>query len=114
MAVVLVGGLLATFDSNMRLVENGSVKIVDGMITAVGPATQIPVSPADAFIDAKDCLVMPGFTNAHCHSIEAWGKGRTDRMVLEAWLDAIFPPIDRLPAEFIRLAVLLCAAEMLK
>ena len=35
-------------------------------------------------------------------------------MPLEAWLDAIFPAIDRLPAEFIRVAVLLIAAEMLK
>ena len=51
---------------------------------------------------------------AHCHSIEAWGRGRTDRMPLEAWLQAVFPPLDQLAAPFIRVAVLLTAAEMLK
>ena len=114
MAVVISNGLVATFDEAMRLIENGSVKIVDGMIAAVGPASNIRASPTDTLIDAGGCLVMPGFTNGHCHSIEVWGKGRTDRMPLEAWLEAIFPAIDRLPAEFIRVAVLLIAAEMLK
>jgi 5-methylthioadenosine/S-adenosylhomocysteine deaminase len=114
MAVVISNGLVATFDEEMRLIENGSVKIVDGVIAAVGSASDIPPSSSDTAIDAGGCLVMPGLTNGHCHSIEVWGKGRTDRMPLEDWLDAIFPAIDQLPAEFIRVAVLLIAAEMLK
>jgi 5-methylthioadenosine/S-adenosylhomocysteine deaminase len=114
MAVVISNGLVATFDEEMRLIENGSVKIVDGKIASVGPAVEVRASPSDTVIDAGGCLVMPGFTNAHSHSIEVWGRGRTDRMALESWLEAIFPPIDRLSAEFIRTAVLLIAAEMLK
>ena len=114
MAVVISNGLVATFDEQMQLIENGSIKIVDGTIAAVGAAVDVRASPSDTVIDAGGCLVMPGFTNGHCHSIEVWGRGRTDRMALEAWLESIFPAIDRLPAEFIRVAVLLIAAEMLK
>ena len=53
-------------------------------------------------------------TNAHCHSVEVWARGRADVMALEPWLAEIFPPLDTLSPDLIRLSALLISAEMLK
>lgn len=46
-------------------IKNGEILIEDGKIKAVGTALEIP---ADCeVIDATDCIVSPGFIDAHCH-----------------------------------------------
>src|SRR5262249_35182139 len=43
-------------------------------------------------VDARDCLVTPGFVNLHTHSPMALLRGVADDLPLERWLrDAIFP-----------------------
>lgn len=114
MAVIVSNGLLVTFDDEARLIEKGAIRLENGIVTAVGPTTEIVVEVGDTVIDAADCLILPGFTNAHSHSPEVWGRGRADGMKLEPWLDLIFSPLDTLPPSALRIAILLTSAEMLK
>jgi cytosine/adenosine deaminase-related metal-dependent hydrolase len=113
MRIRITNGLVAAFDGDFRLSANACVDIADGVIVSVGaPSADAP--PDCRIIDASGCLVMPGLTNAHCHSTEAWAKGRSEGTDLEAWFGTTFPNIDTLPDELIRIAGLLVAAEMLK
>ncbi|MBN1488835.1 MAG: amidohydrolase family protein [Phycisphaerae bacterium] len=45
-------------------IENGAVEVVDGRITAVGPAG--PIASPHA-VDFGECVLLPGFVNAHTH-----------------------------------------------
>lgn len=112
MPIRIANGLVATFDRDMRLLPDTTVSIVDDVISKVGG--ELHEGTTCLTIDARDCLVMPGFTNAHCHSTEAWAKGRSEGTMLEAWLSSTYAHIDTLPDDLIRVAGLLVAAEMLK
>jgi 5-methylthioadenosine/S-adenosylhomocysteine deaminase len=114
MALVVTKGLVVTFDDARRLIPNGAVRIDGGRIATVAQASEIEIHDSDTVIDASNGLVFPGFTNAHSHSVEVWARGRVEGMRLEAWLDAVFPPLDRLQPEYLRFAILLTASEMLK
>ncbi|MCH7813021.1 MAG: amidohydrolase family protein [Planctomycetes bacterium] len=47
-----------------RLLDNGAVRIEDGVIAEVGPRRDLGGGPVE---DLGDCLLMPGFVNAHIH-----------------------------------------------
>lgn len=114
MHIRITNGLVATLDREMRLLPDTTVSIADGVITAIGTDSVLGDRVEALTIDARGCLVMPGLTNAHCHSTEAWAKGRSEAEALEYWLSTTFPNIDTLPDEILRIAGLLIAAEMLK
>ena len=115
MRIQINNGLVATLDRDMRLLPDTTVSIADGLISKVGgDAIDVADCGETLTIDARGCLVMPGLTNAHCHSTEAWAKGRSEAEALESWLSATFPNIDTLPDDLLRIAGLLIAAEMLK
>lgn len=113
MRIRITNGLVATFDQDFRLLPDANVAIADGLITAVGDTADNDAASWHT-IDASGCLVMPGLTNAHTHSTEAWAKGRSEGAGLEAWYALTFPNIDSLSDEFVRISGLLIAAEMLK
>ncbi len=113
MRIRITHGLVATLDRDMRLLADTSVAIADGVITGLG-GDPTGDGPQTLTIDASGCLVMPGLTNAHCHSTEVWAKGRSEGTALESWLAAIFPPLDTLPDDVVHVGGLLVAAEMLK
>jgi guanine deaminase len=72
--------------------------------------------PADAqVLDASHLLLLPAFVNAHTHSPEALARGRAPMERLDGWLGVQYAAgEDRLPAEDIRRAILLCAAETIR
>src|SRR3990170_2627072 len=88
-AWVLAGG-----PEGSRLVENGAVRIADGLIVEVGPAPRIGSAGAD---DLGDCLLLPGFVNAHTHLELSHLAGRVQPGFAEAtpggdfveWLDRL-------------------------
>lgn len=114
MRIRITNGLVATLDRDMRLLPDATVSIADGVISKIGDDSYIDDCEGTLTIDARGCLVMPGLTNAHCHSTEAWAKGRSEAEALESWLSATFPNIDTLPDNLLRISGLLIAAEMLK
>lgn len=62
----------------LGLVENASVVIENGLVTAVGPAGQ----NADQAIDAAGACVLPGFVDSHTHLVFAGDRAQefTTRM----------------------------------
>ncbi len=95
MRSMIVSGKYLVADAD-TVVPNGAVYVEDGRVVEVGPAAGIAVRrKADETLGGEDCLVVPGFVNAHGH-----GKGITDFQrgagddTLEVWKFRGFPPID--------------------
>ena len=62
-SVAITGGRVVPIDGDP--VENGTVVIVDGRITAVGADVEIPAGIE--VVDAAGKWVLPGFVDAHAH-----------------------------------------------
>ena len=110
--IAIVGGLIMT---------NGPLGIVDGdllidgsRIVAVeaGTAQQ---RAADAVIDARGCLVMPGLVQAHVHLCQTLFRGLADDMDVIDWLrERIWPLEQAHDASTMRASCELGVAEMLR
>jgi cytosine/adenosine deaminase-related metal-dependent hydrolase len=62
---ILRGGYVLTMDPALGDLERGDVRIVGGVIDAVGPELD---SRGLEVIDATDTIVMPGFVDTHRHT----------------------------------------------
>jgi len=63
------------------IVLNGGVAVIDGRIAAVGPSAEIAARyDADRTIDARGCVVLPGFVDPHTHLV--FGRTREDEFEL--------------------------------
>jgi cytosine/adenosine deaminase-related metal-dependent hydrolase len=100
--------MIVTLDQSANVLMRDNVVVEGGRIAAVGGS-----AVAGDVLDASGGLVMPGLLNAHCHSPETLARGIVDRIGYENWLGAIWPYLDGLTPEQIRIAVLLGCAEML-
>src|SRR5690242_18099839 len=74
--VTLAGPARPRLGSEMRqlaIVEDGAVLARDGVIVAVGATSEVAaLAAAGALrIDASNCVVMPGFVDAHTHPVFA-------------------------------------------
>ena len=58
-------------------IENGQLIVEQGRIREIFPDTSLPVQ--GELIDLSDCLIFPGFVNAHCHLSLSVLKGRIPR-----------------------------------
>jgi imidazolonepropionase len=60
--------------SELSIIDDGAVLVRDGIIVAVGPASEVSLQANDdeAFwVNAEKCVVMPGFVDAHTHPVFA-------------------------------------------
>lgn len=48
-------------------IPGGAVAVQDGRILAVGPATELVLRFGPPTADYSDCVILPGFVNAHTH-----------------------------------------------
>lgn len=58
--------------SRLRVIDNAEIHIVNGMIVNVGPSASLaPLDPVIKcnVLDAKGCVVMPGFVDSHTHLV---------------------------------------------
>jgi 8-oxoguanine deaminase len=58
--------ILVTMDAARREISGGGVFVRDNLIEQVGPSADLPVT-ADAVIDARGRVVLPGLVNTHHH-----------------------------------------------
>lgn len=52
---------------NGEPMESGAVRIQDNIIVECAPLEEIQVRRHESVIQLKDCILSPGFVNAHCH-----------------------------------------------
>jgi len=112
----LHGGTLLTMNARADVLADSVVEIKAGKITAVRSDKNFK-PPADAVaISTKDCLVTPGFVNAHTHTGMTLLRGIADDMPLRPWLEEKIFPLEAKwgKPDFVYFGTLLAAAEMIK
>lgn len=68
----------------LAIIENGAVVIREGVIKATGDThTLVRDYPDEAKMDAKGCVVMPGFVDAHTHLVWAGNRAAEFEMRLQ-------------------------------
>ncbi len=106
--------LLATFDDDAREIPGGSLFARDGVIEAVGAASDVPAH-ADRVIDARNLVVLPGLVNTHHHFFQTLTRNipAAQDAGLFDWLTTLYPIWGRLDAEAVRAATAVAIAELL-
>jgi cytosine/adenosine deaminase-related metal-dependent hydrolase len=69
-SLLIKNAYIATADPTQRVIVNGAVYVVNGVISMVGETSAVIAAhpTADRVIDASGKLVMPGFINTHWHA----------------------------------------------
>lgn len=100
--------------SDDNVIENGYLGTDGKKIAFVGK--EIPVDyKYDTVIDATGKTVMPGFSNAHCHTAMTILRSYSEGYKLQEWLnEKIFPVEDKLMGNEIYWGTMLGIAEMLR
>mmetsp|Transcript_87155 Transcript_87155/g.154307 ORF Transcript_87155/g.154307 Transcript_87155/m.154307 type:complete len:580 (+) Transcript_87155:60-1799(+) len=80
---VLLQRVLMPFSTN----ERKDVLISGGRISKIACAGSL--STTGVTMDCTERLLMPGFVNAHTHSIEHWTKGLIKPLPLELWVQQL-------------------------
>jgi len=91
------------------------VLVAQDRITRVAPNIDITDDQVRV-IDGREQLLIPGFVNAHAHSMEVLEKGRYESLPLELWMLYTYPPLQskHLDPRLCYLRTLLGAMEMVK
>ncbi|MEC5160705.1 8-oxoguanine deaminase [Janthinobacterium sp. CG_23.3] len=65
------------------------VRVADGVITQMGKA--LPALPGERVLDARDCVIYPGWVNTHHHLFQSLLKGVPAgiNLTLSPWLQAV-------------------------
>jgi 5-methylthioadenosine/S-adenosylhomocysteine deaminase len=104
-------------DEAMTVIESGAVAIDDGVILAVGPASEIREAyTAAQVLPGANRVVMPGLVNGHSHAAMTLLRGVADDLALMDWLNNyIFPAeVQFVDAEFVRIGTELACWEMIR
>ncbi len=114
MDLLIKNGLILTMNTDMKIIENGAVRVRDGVIIAVGNPEDTSSSIPTREIDAQGGIIMPGLVNSHTHAAMTLFRGLADDLPLMVWLhDHIFPAESRITADMVYRGALLACAEML-
>jgi imidazolonepropionase-like amidohydrolase len=71
--IAIIGGTILDMTARAPIV-NGTVVVVDGRITAVGPSGHVAVPPGATIVNAAGKTVMPGLWDMHSHFEQVeWG-----------------------------------------
>ena len=90
------GGTVLTMDPDRRVLDPGYVAVRGSEIIGVGPDDQCPYPDAVRVIDAQGHAVLPGFVDAHAHSLDILIRGGvSDDRRLYDWLVNINLPAAR-------------------
>jgi len=108
---------IATFDDARTELRNASLFIRDQRIAYIGPTDQLPPQAlhADATLDARGCLVLPGLINTHHHMYQSLTRAipAVQDAELFSWLRGLYPIWARLTPEMIHVSTQVSMAELL-
>lgn len=79
-ALLIINGIVVTLGEHNRIINDGAVLVVDGVIEAVGKAATVKKKARGArVLNAKGRVIMPGFINAHMHLYSTYCRGLTPK-----------------------------------
>lgn len=121
----LLSNVLMPADSGYTRAD---ILLAHGKIAHIGqPRAPLPPSleaPQPLTIDCTERMVLPGFVNAHTHSVEHWSHGLIKPLPLELWVqqllrheprgvDGWYGPdsFGKVPADMIKISAILCGVE---
>ena len=112
--LLIVNGIVLTFDANNTEIRNGVVAVSKDSITAVGPASELSDWSASRVVDAGGGIIMPGLINSHTHASMTCFRGLADDLQLMTWLNEhIFPAEAKLDKQKVYSGAMLACAEMI-
>lgn len=111
--LLIKGGTLVTLDKKNR-VSPGSILVENGRISEIGEIPATSYLSDTTCIDASDCLVLPGFVQAHIHLAQTLFRGFAEDLALLDWLKERIWPLEAAHNESsLRLSTRLGLAELL-
>ncbi|MCA1633199.1 MAG: 5'-deoxyadenosine deaminase [Acidobacteria bacterium] len=109
--ILIKGGTNVTMDARGSVLE-GDLLVRGGLIESVGGAHG---GIADETIDARGCVVLPGFVQSHVHLCQTLFRGTADDLELIDWLKKRVWPLEAAhDAESVRASARLAVAELIK
>lgn len=110
--LAIVGGQLLTLARPEFEPVRGTLLVRDGIIVAVNQDRR---PPARQIIDARGKVVMPGFVDAHAHSIHLLMRGMSDGLRYHEWLQRLmYRALPHYEAEDALIASQLFCAEAIR
>ncbi len=104
---------VVTLDADGTILRGADILITDGVIQQIGPVP--PDTHADEIIDAADCVALPGFFNAHCHSPMTFERGWAEDLPFPRWLnEKIWVAESALTPDDVYWGAALAACEMIR
>jgi len=85
------GGTILTMNPSREILR-GDVLVSDGAIEALGDVD--PNLRADALVDARDAVILPGFVQAHVHLCQTLFRNCADDLPLLEWLRRRIWPLE--------------------
>ncbi|MEP2030979.1 MAG: 8-oxoguanine deaminase [Paracoccaceae bacterium] len=99
-----------TMDDQRRELSSCDIKLIDGVITAIGTGLR----NSGAVIDAQNCVVTPGLVNTHHHLYQTLTRavpGGQDALLF-GWLQTLYPIWSRFGPDEMRVSAMVGLAEL--
>lgn len=106
--------VVVTMDDMRRELARASVLVRGPAIEAIGPAAAL-AADADAVIDARGHVVIPGLVNTHHHMFQSLTRAVPEAQNAElfGWLRTLYPIWARLTPEMVGVSTQVAMAELL-
>lgn len=114
--MIVFGGTAVTMNAQSEEIGDAVIEIKNGKIASLRSQPGYKPPAGAKAVDATNCLVTPGFVNAHTHTGMTFLRGIGDDMPLKKWLTEKIFPLERKwgNPEFVYWGTLLAAAEMIR
>ena len=115
--LIIKGDHIVSMDADGSVYKDAAVAVDDGIILAIGPASEILTAyQSNKLLEGDNRVVMPGLINGHSHAAMTLLRGIAEDMALLDWLTKyIFPAeLEFVDAEFVRIGTELACWEMIR
>ena len=115
--LIIEGDYVVSMDVDGAVYENAAIAVDEGLIVAIGSASEISSAYRSAStLQGKNRVVMPGLINGHSHAAMTLLRGVAEDMALVEWLNNyIFPAeVEFVDADFVRIGTELACWEMIR
>lgn len=89
--ILIQGGTLLTIDPTDRVIR-ADLLIENGWIVRI--ESHLPATLAETVLDARGCVILPGFVQTHVHLCQTLFRGTADDLSLLDWLKQRIWPLE--------------------